>query len=221
MGLASNLLARVRGAASPAATLYADSTDQKAVCNSRGELLVAQCLPPKAELVRLGNSYSMAIPTASAFTPVAAMPTTLSNLSLRNGEAAGGKTYVIDTIGVTAITSIAAASSFTLLAQQQSGAAALTNNTAVLIQSLSGKPNYGGKGTRALATTTAVADSWTIVGSQAASPSASIGAGAFAEVYGLFLIPPGSTFYVNCVFSTAAGTAIQTITWHEVQLDLG
>ena len=218
MGVALNLFAKIRQAA--ADTL--SGGDGKLERNPRGDLLVAQALSPRSELVRLGDSYAVAIATGSAFAPVAAWPTTRAELILWNGEDPGGKSYVIDSAWVASITSVAAASSITLLGQvvPSKGVAAPTDDTAQIISSLSGRSsNYGGRARRAVANTAfCIANGWQALGAVAASPSASIGAGAFAECEGRFIIPPGGTFGLNAVFSTAAGTAIAGLSWHEIQL---
>ena len=193
--------------------------DNYPVMNNRGDVSVAQGLPSKTELSRLGR-WSVAIATGSAFTPVAAFPTTLANLVLYNGDST--KTFVVDTIWAVGITSIAAATSFTLLAQlSTAGVAAPTNDTAQLITSTSGHGTYAGNAKRAVANTAfAIANKWTVVGQSSGHPSTAIGACAFADVFGGILIPPLSCLGVNLVASTAAGTAIQGIDWYELVLPL-
>jgi hypothetical protein len=186
--------------------------------NPRGDLCAALALPLKTEVARLGKSWYAAIPTGSAFQPVAAMPTTLSNLTIRNGNS-GTTCLVIDQIGVMSLTSLAAASGLTLLAQINE-AAALTDNTAVLISSTSGR-TYSGSVTRALATTTAVANKWMgVAGSGGLATTTTIGLGLVAEVAGAWIVKPGFTFHTNVVASTAAGTCIQWVSWFEVDLPL-
>lgn len=186
--------------------------------NPRGDLCVAPALLSKTELARLGKSWYTAIPTGSAFTPVAAMPTTRSELSLRNGYT-GTTCLVIDQIGFMSLTSLAAASGMTIVAQINA-AAALSDNANVLISSASGR-TYGGSATRALATTTAVANKWmALTGSGGLATTTTIGLGLVAEVAGGWIVPPGYTLHTNVVFSTAAGTAIGWISWHEVDLPL-
>src|SRR5438132_3345792 len=84
---------------------------------TRGGLLIQQDLPERSELVRLGNSYGAQIPTGSAFTFVAAWPTTRAELVLWNGEATGGKSYVIDRCWIANITTMAAAQPIAMLGQ--------------------------------------------------------------------------------------------------------
>lgn len=188
--------------------------------NRRGDAMVAQALPLKTELTRLGEGWSIRTPLANAFQPVAAMPTTLANIVLYNGNST--KSLIIDTVWATTQTSIAAATSFTLLAQISAAGlvAAPTDNTAVLVSSRSGK-TYGGSARKAIANTAfAVADRWTVIGTSEGHPSTAIGAGVFADVYGGWIVPPGATFCVNLVASTAGGTMIQGIDFYEALLDL-
>lgn len=211
------LVGLVRGRARPE---YA-AGDQRLSLANGGEACVAFGLPPKSEIVRTGNSWYAAIPTANAFQPVAAYPTTLSNIVIYNGYPSTGPSLVIDTVGAVAITSIAAASSLTLLAQISNvGVAAPTDNTAVLISGRTGTA-YGGKVKRAIANTDfAVANKWEVIGESSGHPSTAIGAGAFADVGGGWIVPPGACFLTNVVASTAGGTAIQTVSWHELVLSI-
>lgn len=203
---------------------YPDGVETRAVMNARGDLSVAHGLPPKSELTRLGNTWSMTLPAANHFTPVAALPTTRAELVLYNGEPGGGKSYLIDAVYGVVDTSIAAAAAMVLLGQLvPSSTTALTDNTSILINSRSGKPSYGGKAKKALGSTAyGIADRWeALQGAQPAGPSASIGLAAYAECYGGFIVPPGGFFLANAIFGTAAGTALLGIVWHEVQLPLG
>lgn len=198
---------------------YNDGSTSQVGINTRGELLVASALPEKAELARQGNSWSCQIATGSAFTPVAAMPTTRAELALYNGNANPGVTFVIDSIWYFALTSQAAAVCATLIYQINSSAAALTDDTAQLINSPVGK-TYGGLAKRAVAVTTMVANKWSVVGCSSASPAASIGHGVYAEINGGIQVRPGATLGLNAVVGTAAGTAIIGVSWHEVYLPI-
>ena len=214
MGMTLQLKALVRRTV---ASVFGDGVSEPQI-NTRGDFLVAQGLPPKAELARLGASWYCSIATGSAFTPVAAMPTTRSELTLRNGNT-DNTCFVIDAVGFMSLTSLAAASGITILGQINA-AAALTDDTAQLISSPTGKV-YSGSATRAVATTTAVANKWmALAASGGISTTTTIGTGLVAEVQGGWILKPGFTFHTNAVFSTAAGTAIGWIAWHEVTLPL-
>lgn len=210
----SNLLfGLVRGQSRPNASEGADT--RIGVLNG-GEVSVAQGLPPKTEIVRLGNSWNCAIPTGNAFTNVADMPTTRSELALYNGDST--KTYVIDSIWYLSLTSITALSNATLI-YQVGFPAALTDNTAILINSPRGL-TYNGRAKRALATTTMVANKWCAVAAATQAATASIGFGVVANIDGGILVTPGGTLGVNAVLGTATGTALMGISWHEVTLNV-
>lgn len=198
---------------------YSDLQETSPGMTQRGELLVAQGLPLKSELVRQGCRWGTAVPVANAFQPVAAMPTTLANIVLYNGESSGGKCLIIDTVWAVTQTSIAAATSFAQLAQMGAlGIAAPTDNTACKVRSGIGKV-YSGLAKKAIANTAfAVAEYWECIGQSDGHPSTAIGAGIFSEVFGAYVVPPGQSFCVNLVASTAGGAMIQGISWFEVQL---
>lgn len=210
---------RVRG--STIADLQPGDADARLGVNGRGDVLVANSLPCKSELIRLGNSYTCTIATGSAYTNVAGWPSTRAELVLWNGEAAGGKSYVIDSAFVASISSITAASALTLIAQLAPSLTAPTDDTAQLIVSRSGKVSYGGKAKRAVAVTTATANKWEVLGTVPAGASASIGLAAFADMWGGWIVPPGGALFLNAVAGTATGTSIIGVTWSEVQLALG
>jgi len=195
--------------------------------NHRGEQLMVNCLPPKTELVRMGNTYSVAIATASAFTYVAAWPTTRAELVLHNGEPGGGKSYVIDSAWMVDFSTAAAAQAKALLGQLVAVGTAPTDDAAQLITSRSGRAafgaTYGGRAKRALANTAGgqIANRWELLATSLGNPNtASISTGVLAELYGGWIVPPGGLLALAGVASTAAGTAIIGVTWHEVQLAL-
>ena len=189
------------------------------------EFIVTQGLPPKAELVRLGLGWTARIATASAFTYVAAWPTTRGEIVLYNGEAALGKSYIIDSAWMYNITSMAAAQHQTLIGQLVPVVAtAPTDDTAQLINSLSGKSGYSGRARRAVANTAAgqTTNLWDVLAtSQASAMTTNLGAALYAELWGKYIVPPGGVFALAGIAGTAAGTATIGVTWFEVQLDLG
>lgn len=203
----------VRGNAPP--DYNSGSTSQIAI-NPRGDQLVADSLPSKTELVRLGNSWNMMIPTGSAYTNVANMPTTRAELALYNAGPSTGRSYVIDQIYFLSLTSVTAASGVSIIWQLDQ-VAALTNNTAVLINSPLGA-DYGGTAQRALAVTTMTANKWCVAAATPAGAAASIGLGLVANIDGGIIVSPGFTLGVNTVAGTATGTSLMGISWHEVDL---
>lgn len=205
------LVGNVRGRSRPN---YGEG-DQRLSLNNGGEMVVSQSLLAKAQLASACDSWSMMIPTGSAFTNVANMPTTRAELLLYNGEPGGGKSYVIDQIGFLSLTSVTAASGVTII--YQVNVSAVTDEPLVLINSPIGNV-YNGRAQRDLALTTMVANKWTPLAATPAGAAASIGLGVVAEVNGGIILRPGYTLGVNAVLGTATGTSLMSISWHEVNL---
>jgi hypothetical protein len=201
---------------------YADG-EAKTQITQRGDLLVAQALPAKTDLTRLGDTWTCSIATASAFTFVNAWPTTRGELVVYNGESAGGKSYVIESAWMVNITSQAAAQPYCLLAQLVPVAVAPTDDATQLIYGRSGKTSYGGRAKRAVANTAAgqIANKWEIIGNAAVSPMTTNLANAiYVDLFGGWVVPPGGAIALAGVAGTAAGTAILGVTWSEVKIDV-
>ena len=90
--------------------------DEQFHLNSRGDQIVAQGLPERTEIVRLGDSWQ--VMTSSAQAPLTAVPTTTGALNLWNGEQANGKCYVIDRVQVSEIVVDATQSNMTAVFAQ-------------------------------------------------------------------------------------------------------
>lgn len=187
--------------------------------NNGGEIVVAQGIPSKAEMCRLGKLNTLRMASASAFMHVAAYPTTRAELVLFNGDPL--KSFIIDSVFDLAITSMAAAGSIALLAQIVPSAAVPVDDSSQLITVCTGA-NYGGSGKRAVAQTTAIANKWELLAPSfnGGGATAQIGLAAYAEVWGKLIIPPGSMLALNLVAGTAAGTSILGVTWFEAILNL-
>lgn len=197
--------------------------------NNRGDNLVAQSLPERAELVRMGRSYSAQIAAANAFTYVAALPTTRAELVMYNNAPVGGVSLVIERAWLYGVTSMAASQPIVILGQVAAAGlvAAPTDGTTTIVQtSLSGK-NVGltraGVALFALANTAfALANHWMVLGNGLVpAPTTNLGAAVEANCYGRYIIPPQGAFLLNAVAGTAAGTAVMGVEYHEVQLALG
>ena len=195
--------------------------------NNRGDQVVAQALPSLAELVRMGNAWSMRTATASAFNAVAALPTTLAAAILYNGEPVGGKSYVLLNAFCNTIVTAAAATQYVLVAQALPNALGVAtapthSATTTLLTSRSCKTSYSGNAKRAVNVTTFFTDGWDVIGSIAGGAAANIGLGVFADLQGGIIIPPGGALGLNVVAGTVnTAGMIVGCTWAEVQLALG
>lgn len=184
--------------------------------NPRGEQLVNQVLPERAELVRLGNSF--VIKTA-AVVCVTALPTTTAPAHIWNGEPPGGKTYVIDGIAWTCTTSAGAASMFGLIAQVN--ILPVTANPAttdtLVASSLNGRKYAGRAGMGH--TATVVNDNWIALGNNVSTPlTATVGLSLDVPVQGLIQIPPGYLLGLGVVAVNATAAGMFCVRYHEVQL---
>jgi len=190
---------------------------------NRGDQLVAMGLPFRAALAAQGLTWTCRMATGSAFTFVAAWPTTRAELILYNGEQLGGKSYIIDAVWMAGISSMGAAQPASILGQIAPVATVPTNDTAQLINGVTGKAAYSGNAKVAVANTAGgcVANKWDMLASQTPSPTTNLGLGVKIDLWGKYIVPPGYVFGLAGLAGTAAGTAILGVTWSEVQLLLG
>ena len=220
----SNMANTFQVMTSAPASGFGDRSIQEAQMNPRGAQITALGLPPKAEIVRLGRSYECCIATGSAFTHVAAWPTTRAELVIYNAATDGKTNLMLDSAWAANVTtSIAAASNYTLIGQLvSSSATAITDDTAQLITSLNGQAGANGSGNvkRAVANTSyAIANKWLVLGgSTTGGATATVGVSCFANLQGKFIVPPGAFFCLNLVVGTAVGTASIGVAWHEMVL---
>lgn len=196
--------------------------DEQFHLNNRGDQLVAQGLPERTEIVRLGDSWQTML--ASGVAPLTAVPTTTAALVLWNGEGANGKSYVIDSVfnteGVVDATQSNMASLMVMVGRPP---VATPTDAALAIRSLSGRNAYSGRA-RTVVGGTVINDGWFPAGTSA--PSAAAAAGSAWKTLdwnlnGLYIIPPGGSFNLHAV--KVAATAAQCfigVRWHEVQLIL-
>lgn len=208
----SAIEARVRGSSRDELNAGSDSSLRM---SKGGELYIAQALPSKAEAVRLGNYWTTTIPTGSAFTNVANMPTTRAELILYNGNVNGGASLIIDQISFLSLTSVTAAAGVAIVWQVNNST--VTDDTTVLINGATGL-TYGGRAQRDLALTTMVANKWTIANTSPTGAAASIGLSVVAEINGGIIVKPGFALGVNAVVGTAVGTSLMGISWIEAEL---
>jgi hypothetical protein len=188
--------------------------------NSRGDLLISQSMPERAEIVRMGDSWQVA--SSSAIAPLITTPTTTGGLNLWNGEQSNGKTYVIDRVQVSEIVVDATQSNMTaVFAMLVRPPVATPTDAALTIRSLSGRNAYSGRA-RTTVNASVTNDGWFAIGTSAPTAAAAAGSAwkvTDVPINGLYLVPPGGQFCVHAVKAAAtAGQVIFSIVWHEVQL---
>jgi hypothetical protein len=183
--------------------------------NELNEQLVAQGLPPYAEMARKGQGWgTMAI---AAVAGLVVRPTVTAAYEIFNGYPLGGKSLIIDRIFTHCLVGIVAADSFVLWAGVASVKAAVTSGSFV-VRGHSGKA-YGGP-VIAAAGTTVVDPGWFPWG---IGGTASVGAalpmsGCAVAVEGRLIVPPQCSLCLHVVSTTNALTFCSGAQWFEEQI---
>lgn len=208
--------ARVRGLSPSLENLPSGSSAPCAI-NPRGDLLVAQALPPYAEIVRMGNSYFVI--QSAATTPNTILPTTTAPVTLWNGENDGGKVYIIDSVFAHVVVSAAAATNVGLCGMLNLGRKAAPTG-ALTPKGLAGH-NYKGRGLVGLAVTV-TDDSWHPLGNAVNGPASQVALNVDIPLFGAYIVPPGGMFSISALANTGTTITVRSgIRWHEVQLPIG
>lgn len=196
--------------------------DQALATTPDGDLFVAQGLPPYAEITRQGGGFS-AIQTA-ATAALVVRPTTVAGITLWNGEAAGGKSYVIDRLFTHNLVSTAAGTFFGIWACVHP--AGMTNPgediaaSATNVTGPTGKV-YSGLGVVGVGETV-VNNGWYPWGSGQSVEVEGVLPGSHADVdiAGRLIVPPQGGISLQIVASLAACTFTTGLSWWEMQLAL-
>lgn len=194
--------------------------DEQMHLNSRGDMIVAQSMPERAEIVRLGDSWQ--VMTSAAIAPLTAVPTTTGALNLWNGEQSNGKCYVIDRVQVAEIVVDATQSNSTaVFACLVRPPVTAPTDAALTIRSMSGRNAYSGRA-RTTVNASVTNDGWFPIGTSAPTAAAAAGSGwkvTDIALNGLYIVPPGGQFCVHAAkVAATAGQCHFSITWHEVQM---
>lgn len=184
-----------------------------------GEQLIAEGLPERAEIVRLGDSWQV---MSNAFAPLIAVPTTAGALTLWNGEPGNGKVYIIDSVAITkVIIDVTINGIFTLWMQCIKSPMAAPIDVGFAKVSLSGKTNYGGRA-RSVATSVTLANNWINYGNTPVGATAIAGSAWLQLDYSPHnkcIIVPGAACTIHVSENnTLAGEFRATMRWHEIQL---
>lgn len=187
--------------------------------NPNGSTLAVLGLPGVAEVTRMGDSWAVA--SASGVTALNALPTTTAGLTLYNGEAGNGKTYVIDSVGFWLGVAQATTYANTALFGMMNVSPTTVQTGALTNRSLVGK-RYGGKA-QTLAAATVVNDGWVAIGT-GVNAGAGAATGSVWKVQesnftpGLFQVPPQGSFSLHALsVDVTASSVFFFIRWHEVR----
>lgn len=187
----------------------------------RGDLIVAQGSSYRAEGTRLGMRYGKLTDAVASI--ATAIPTVSAVHSLWNGEAAGGKSYVLESVTAICITSAGAASGFGMVGMLNVlpiTAVPATADTLTKVTSMNGKV-YPGRAKTSHAVTVPDDGWWPMPLQNTFTTGAGTVTGSLvmhAPLDGGVIVPPGCLFNVStCTVGTTA-TFNCFFVWREEQI---
>ena len=199
---------------------YAEGLSGLVTVNPRDDLVMAQGLPARAELTRTSVSYGKLTDAVAAI--ATAIPTVAAAHTLWNGEPAGGKSYVLESVTWLSVTSAAAISGFGMvgcLNVLPLTAVPATSDTLTKVTSMNGRL-YSGKAKSSHGVTVIDDGWWPLPAMNSAVTGGTVTGGLVlhAQLDGSVIIPPGCVFCTSvcAVNTTAAGNLFYR--WSEVQL---
>lgn len=189
----------------------------------QGSLEVAQMLPAGTLITARGESYIAIATAVIAF--IVDEPDTAAMLTLYNGEADGGKSYVIERIFAYCDVGTTAEARFALWACVHPIGRAADSAEITLINNARGAAlgtSYGGNAKLDNAATV-TNDGWSPwSGSKDISLGNTLGGSAIVvNVRGRMIVPPSAAVSLSVVSTSTGETGVTGFHWHEVQLDLG
>ena len=209
MGLETILKALVRGG---------EDRERRLEVSERGDLFVAQGLPPYAEITRQGGGYS-AMATA-AVAALVVRPSTVAMATLFNNEGKGGKSLIIDRAFAHNLVGTANSVYSIWLCLHPVGMAAPTNDITVR-NSHSGKIGNSQTQTMFDNGATVVADGWFPWGGSEHTVTITTPGGViYAEVAGRLIVPPQAGISLQVVADVVGATFTAGFSWYERQLKL-
>ena len=192
-----------------------EAVDQKG--DRYGNAYIAQVLPPYAVLSTEGNGWQ--VMATAAVAALIVRPSTTSLGTLWNGEADGGKSYIIDRIFTQQLVSAAAASRWGIWAcVHPIGMAAVTADITA-IKSMAGKSSYGGTARFDVGAT--VGDNgWFPYGEPHDTETVGIlgGSQSCVDVFGQLVIPYTAGISLHAVAASVGVTLAVGFSWFEVPI---
>jgi hypothetical protein len=182
-----------------------------------GAKLLVESLPSRASLVAEGNSWQFAINTLTANNGI---PGASCMWGLFNGEPAGGKVYIVDSVAVTkSIIDVTTNDYFTVYGQVVNQLL-ISHLAPTVTCSLSGR-----RGTESRYRTnqfTCLLNNWDNIGGSQ-SGAYDIAGSAWQQVdidlFGKYVLIPGNSFGITISETTATSSVFRIcLRWHEVQL---
>jgi len=185
--------------------------------NSEQELIVAQGLPPYAELSRRGLGYQ--VMDTSAIAALVVRPSTVAGLTLYNGATGStAKSYVIDRVGAFNLVSTDAIAGWSVWGCVHPAGFTAPTADITAIKSMNGGTYAGAAIVDTGATVTD--NGWfPIVAGPIGNPGGvTPGPAVVASLDGRIIVPPTGAFSINVVASLATWTFTHFISWYEILL---
>ena len=195
-----------------------DGVDRYLEATPNRETLVSQGLPAYTEMTRQGNGWQVMDTSAAAALVI--RPTTTAGLTLYNGNAAGGASYIIDRACIHQLVSTDAIEAYSLWACVHSAGHTAAAADITAIKGMSGN-TYAGNATVEVDMTVTDSGWFPIADGEVGNPGTTTPGGvAVAVIAGRFLIPPTGAFSLQVVGSLTSATFTHGISWYEQALDL-
>lgn len=203
-------------------TTVANGAEHEFTLSPTCALRVSQVEPFRAEMSRLGRRFSISPGVIANYqVPKADFPTTNALYALWNGEATGGKSYVIEQIAcVSGSGTLGLGMSIIAAVTKTPQSSAVSAGTGTVgPASLSGSAQTSAAVMGNNITLADAAPCWTVVASRDQVSAVSVGSGLVANVDGLFIVRPGCCLGLN-VFAPTGTTAKFgfNVIWSELQL---
>ena len=201
--------ATVRGGASSGSPVLLDA-------NEKRELLIAQGMPPYAEMTRKGEGWS--VQTATLFAPLVAIPTTAAALEIYNNHSTAS--LIVDTLFASQVMATAVVQTFAIYACVSTRKAAPTN-TALDLFSSNGRAKITTTASGEVITgigTTVVANGWRPWGPPQAwaLAAATPGNSWHVPIDGRLIVPPGAALLLHVMGSLATASSFQVgASWYK------
>ena len=207
----ARLYAAARGGTNDGVQRYVEATPSR-------ELLISQGLPAYTEMTRLGNGWQVMDTVATA--AVVVRPSTVAGLTIHNGNAAGGASYILDRAWAFNLVGTNAIVDYALWGCLHPAGTAVPAADITAIKGMSGN-TYAGNATVDTADTV-VDDGWFILGDGDVGNPGGVTPGGVVvvDIAGRLIIPPTGAFSINVVASLATWTFTHGFSWYEQQLDL-
>jgi len=188
--------------------------------NELAEQIVAQGLPPYAEMTRKGNGWQ--VMSVAAVAGLVVRPSGTAAFEIWNGNNTGGRSLIVTRMFWFNLVAAQVAQGFTGWAQVTAAKAAPAAGANVIVRGNSGKA-YSGSVIAALGTT--VTDSgwfpWAVGSTKAIEATVTPNGGAVTgDLAGFLIVPPQCSLCLHAVAQTTASTFTQGAGWYEEQITI-